>query len=360
MVWAPEHHFNRHVPLMLLTGFLGSGKTTLLNWLLGHPDLRDTAIAINEFGAVPLDHAFIQAPSDDVVVLSNGCLCCFASDDIEQSLVQLFQRSRAGDLPPFRRLVLETSGLADPEFVLQSILATPFASSFLWLDSILTTVDAKYGSDQLARHGEARKQAQLADRIIITKADMVDDAVARELTGQLRAINGDAPILLKNEPTLELADIMSAFFLDRDPDVSLLGQWVRRDHALSCDGAHVHGGCGHDHDRTHAFSTVLRADVAVDWRRFQLWLGEMQRALGSRLLRVKGLVRVAGQDCPVVVHAVQGTQHVPVSLDQWPDVDRSTRIVFIVADGDDGMLTACWQHFLTEHAVPDTMDAPGG
>lgn len=351
MVWAPENHFHRHIPFLLLTGFLGSGKTTLLNWLLQHHALRDTAIAINEFGAVPLDHAFIQAPTDDIVVLANGCLCCFASDDIERSLVQLFERSQAGDLSPFRRLILETSGLADPEFVLQSILTMPFASRFLWLDSVVTTVDGKYGANQLGHHVEARKQALLADRIIVTKSDLAETSDIDQLVDCLKEINGDAKIIVKDDSTLELADVMSAFFLDRESDTSLLSQWVIGQPALSHDCRDAADACGHHDHKTQAHSIVLRAQLPVDWRRFQLWLGQMQREFGQRLLRVKGLVRVVGQDTPVVVHAVQATQHVPVALAQWPDSDHSTRIVFIVAEGRVVDVEASWAVFLAEHAA---------
>lgn len=363
MVWVPEGHFGRHMPFALLTGFLGSGKTSLLNDLLRDPRLRDTAVAINEFGAIPLDHIFVEAPADDVIVLANGCMCCFAGDDLEASLARIFRRSEAGDLPPFKRLIIETSGLADPEYVLQAVLDSPIASRFLWLDRIVTTVDALHGARQLAEHPEARKQARLADTIVITKTDLAGAADLAAVQAQLASLNGEARQVSRQHTGFGIDRLFSPLFLDEDEDASLLGEWVRKEAPLSGafgarpavatgkgDAAHRHDH-RHADDATHAVAIVLTADTPVAWRPFDLWLGREQRRLGDRLLRVKGMVNVAGSPEPVVVHGVQSTAHVPVSLRQWPDADRRTRIVFILTEDDEAELRRSWATFLNEEMV---------
>lgn len=358
MVWAPEGHFDRHLPFVLLTGFLGSGKTTLLNWLLRHPRLGDTAVAINEFGAIPLDHNFIEAAAEDVIVLANGCMCCFAGDDLEQSLVRIFKRRDDGALPDFKRLIIETSGLADPEFVLQAVLDSPIGARFLWLDRIVTTVDALYGARQLDEHREALKQVRLADKLVITKSDLVDASQLHALQASLGSINGRAEQLLTNDPALDVDQLFSDLFLEAADRPSLLGAWVSgearlagapsgagaslADRPASSGHAHAHGP-GH---APGARAVALTSDAPVDWRQFHLWLGREQRRLGERLLRVKGIVNVDGSAEPVVIHAVQSTLHVPVSLKAWPDADRRTRMVFILSRGTDDRLQESWDLFL--------------
>lgn len=352
MVWAPEGHFDRHLPFSLLTGFLGSGKTTLLNRLLCDPLLSDTAVAINEFGAVPLDHNFVDASPDDVIVLANGCMCCFAGDDLGAALARIFRRSEQSELPRFKRLIIETSGLADPEFVLQAILDNPLGGRFLWLDQVVTTVDAVHGQRQLERHREARKQAFLADRLIITKADLAEEKDVRALQETLRAINGRAVQWLREDPTLAIDRIFSPFFLNEGQYPSMLGEWSRgvRPTPAACDnkGAHAHH---HPHTAEAATATLI-ADAPLDWRQLHLWLGRMQRAFGETLLRVKGIVNVEGSAEPVVVHAVQSTLHVPVTLRAWPDADRRTRIVFIFTGDFAETLQAHWATFLSETTKP--------
>lgn len=343
-----ESHFDRHMPFSLLTGFLGSGKTTLLNWLLRHPSLSDTAVAINEFGAIPLDHLFVESPADDVIVLANGCMCCFATDDLEASLARIFWRSDAGELPSFKRLIIETSGLADPEFVLQSILDSPIGARFLWLDRIITTVDALHGAQQLEQHPEARKQARLADKIIITKTDLADPANLGALHDRLSSLNGPAEQLLRQDITLDIDQIFSPIFLYENEQASMIGEWVKRDSRLS-----GHSQADHDHSHHHApiaVSTTLTADAPINWREFHLWLVREQRKFGDRLLRVKGIVNAFGSVEPVVVHAVQSTLHVPVSLKAWPDADRRSRIVFIFTGDFSEELQESWELFLRTSA----------
>ncbi|MGQ7937541.1 CobW family GTP-binding protein [Paraburkholderia sp. D1E] len=363
MVWVPEGHFDRHLPLGLLTGFLGSGKTTLLNQLLRDPRMADTAIAINEFGDVGLDQHFVEGQDDDVILLANGCMCCLAGEQIEQSLARIFRRSATGELPQFKRLLIETSGLADPEYVLQSILDNPVMSRFLWLDSIVTTVDSLFGLQQIDQHHEAAKQARLADKLVITKADMVDADALTELRDTLGALNPRAAQITKTDDEVDLSTLFSATFFDEREDVSLLGNWAesflasRGDsrHAYTDTHAHAHGqacthACkaawhGYKSERSrharHASTVTLTADFPLEWHSFVLWLGSEQRRYGDRLLRVKGILNVTGTADPVVIHAIQSVLHAPVSLKKWPQGRIQSNVVFIL-DGHDHDLHGSW------------------
>tara|TARA_R110002096_G_scaffold8239_8_gene34597 strand:+ start:1147 stop:2223 length:1077 start_codon:yes stop_codon:yes gene_type:complete len=348
MVWAPEAHFDRHLPFALLTGFLGSGKTTLLNRLLTDPRLRDTAVAINEFGDVALDQHFVVARSEDVLVLANGCLCCFAGGDLEQSLARIFSRRDDGEIPTFKRLIIETSGVADPEYVLQAILDSPIMSRFLWLDSVVTTVDSLFGAEQIDRHAEALKQARIADRLVITKSDLASADSLRQVQARLREINPAAGQTVSVHADIEPAELFSPTFFDEDGDSSLIGEWVSQ--AQSQPGAG--DAAAHDH-ATHARRHVngiatltLTATAPLAWRTFDLWLSRTQRRYGDKLLRVKGIINVADCAQPVVVHGVQSVSHVPVALASWPDEDRRTRLVFIFRDLDRASLEQDWQTFL--------------
>lgn len=344
MVWAPEAHFDRHLPFALLTGFLGSGKTTLLNRLLLDPRLRDTAVAINEFGDVALDQHFVVARDEDVLVLANGCLCCFAGGDLEQSLARIFSRRDDGGIPGFKRLIIETSGVADPEFVLQAILDSPIMSRFLWLDSVVTTVDSLFGEAQLERHPEALKQARIADRLVITKSDLAGAEELHGLRTTLRKINPGAVQTLGVNADVDPGKLFSPTFFDDAGESSLIGEWVTQAQARrpAADAT------PHDHAaHVNGIATLtLTATAPLDWRSFDLWLSRTQRHYGDRLLRVKGIVNVADSAQPVVVHGVQSVSHVPVALEAWPDDDRRTRIVFIFRDLDRARLAAEWEAFL--------------
>jgi G3E family GTPase len=360
MVWVPEGLFDRHLPLGLLTGFLGSGKTTLLNQLLRDPCMADTAVAINEFGDIGLDQHLIEDRDDDVILLANGCMCCLGGAQIEQSLAKVFRRSASGELPPFKRLVVETSGLADPEYVLQSLLDNPVMSRFLWLDSVVTTVDAMFGAEQIARHHEAAKQARLADRVVITKTDLADPLARDTLYSELRALNPRADLIVKPEYGVDPRSLFSPTFFAGNDETSLLGDWVNsalREPPLS--HRHARGeACTHEcyaswrnygaslerHD-SRACAVTLHADFPLDWHRFVLWLGAEQRRYGNRLLRVKGMLNVTGTHDPVIVHGVQSVLHAPVSLKAWPQRRKRTNVVFIL-DGAEHDLPVSWAALL--------------
>jgi len=300
----------------LITGFLGSGKTTLLNRLLRHPGMSDTAVIVNEFGEIGLDHLLIETALDSAVLLKSGCLCCTLRGDLVDTLLSLFERHRCGKVPAFRRVLIETTGLADPAPILHALMAEPAVIRHYRMDHVIATVDALNGLGQLAEHYESAKQAALADRLVLTKSDLASPADIAALIARLRALNPVAPILRAVHGAME-------------PD-ALLGQSGEgrafhapeiepRDDAYADDEAHHHG----------IASFCLVHDQPLPWPHFARWLESLASLRGPDLLRVKGIVHVQGRSRPVVVHAVQHVLHPPRELPNWPDADRRSRIVFI-------------------------------
>ncbi|MEZ5102565.1 MAG: GTP-binding protein [Thermoleophilia bacterium] len=295
----------RKHPVTLLTGFLGSGKTTLLRRLLEHPGMGETAVIVNELGEVPLDHHLVRAVDERTVVLASGCVCCTMRGDLAEELRDLFSRRIRYEIPDFHRVVVETTGLADPAPVLYTLLTEPVVRHHFELECVVTTVDSVNGLDQLERQPESVKQAAVADRLVVTKADIAAPEDVEALEGRLRTINPAAALL-----RVEFGDVDPAILLraaDRDP----------RELDLE-PPAHT----GH----VHAFSIEL--DEEVDWTAFGVWLTMLLQSRGQDVLRVKGLVNTGG-DGPLVLNGVQHVIHPPEHLPAWPDADRRSRLVFI-------------------------------
>ncbi len=315
------------IPINIVTGFLGSGKTTLLARLLKSPALSDTAVLINEFGEVGLDHHLIEHAEESVLLLDSGCLCCAIRGDLQGALRALFSQRERGEIPAFRRVAIETSGLADPTPIAYTILAEPVLQHHFRLGNVVTVVDAVNGAAQLERHPESVKQAALADRLVLTKTAMAADAGGAVLAA-VREINAAAPVLdLDAEPL--------------DPDALLTGDLYtaagkRREVAGWLDGfagAAAKGGDGHDHSHGVG-SFCLWFDGPMDWTAFGLWMSMLLNRHGERVLRVKGMLNVAGVADPVLINGVQHIVHPPTHMTGWPDGDRRSRIVFIVQGMD--------------------------
>lgn len=297
------------LPISLLTGFLGSGKTTTLRHALASQAMGETAVVVNEFGAVGLDHLLVEASPDEVVQLPGGCLCCAVRQDLVRTLLGLLGRRAEGSLPPFRRIAIETSGLAEPAPILYTLAADPRLERKLRLDTVLTVVDAALGLDTLARYAEATAQVVVADRLLLSKTDLL--APSPPLLEHLAALNPGAEIADRQH----LADPVSILFGGRRPP--------SRAHRPRPWAAAAHA---------HGIATVaLRLGRAMSRLDFARALGGLARERGEDLLRVKGIVAFSDvPDRPAVIHAVQHTLYPPEWLADWPDADRVGRMVFIV------------------------------
>jgi G3E family GTPase len=288
------------LPVALVTGFLGSGKTTLIASLLGHPAMGETALIVNEIGEIGIDHHLLRRVDERTVLLKSGCLCCTLRGDLADELRDLLGRRDRGEIPPFKRVVVETTGLADPAPVVYTLLTEPVIKHHYELESVVTTVDAQHGLS----HEKSVRQAAAADTLVVTKTDL---APASPLTERLARLNPAARVL-------------EASFGDIDPDV--LFAPVEHPH----DPVPQENGAAHVHGDVRAVTVVL--DGPVDWTAFGIWLTMLLQARGSEIYRVKGLLDV-GAAGPVLLNGVQHVVHPPVHLDAWPDGDRRSRLVFI-------------------------------
>jgi G3E family GTPase len=315
------------IPVNVLTGFLGSGKTTLLNRLLRQPAFGQCAVLVNEFGSVGIDHHLIERTEGDLVLLQSGCICCTIRGDLAAAMRSLHDRRERGELPRYDRIVIETTGLADPTPVLATVLHDRQLRHHHRAGNVLTTVDALHGAGQLEEHPESRKQAALADRLLLTKTDLCDADAVRVLRERLTLVNPAAEIVALSadeEPDAELLlgnDVFSA-----DGKAEEVARWLRAAGARRYFP--VHGGASSLHRDIQSF--VLTLPDEVDWAAFSLWLSLLLHRHGTRVLRVKGLLAVRGSAEPVVLHGVQQLIHPPSHLREWPPGPRTSRIVFIV------------------------------
>jgi len=320
-------------PVNLITGFLGSGKTTLLQRLLADPALADTAVLINEFGEVGLDHHLLERIDDTMVLLQSGCLCCTIRGELSTAIRELHSRRERGLVPRFRRLVIESTGLADPFPILSTVQADPVLRHHYRLGNVITTIDAVNGLRQLARQPETTKQVAVADRLVLTKTDLAETDAIGHLVGRLQRLNPSAPLWRAADAPIDAEALLAHDLFATAGRSEQARRWFAAELTPRPHDA--------DHDRNrhdetiHAFSLVL--DGSVDWTMFGLWLTMLLHRHGERVLRVKGLLNVAGSATPVAIHGVQHLVHPPVHMAAWPQGDRRSRLVFIV-DGLDQTL----------------------
>ncbi|HEV7308934.1 GTP-binding protein [Ensifer sp.] len=355
------------VPVSILTGFLGAGKTTLLNRLLKDPDLSDTAVIINEFGDVSIDHLLVEASSDGVIELSDGCLCCTVRGELVDTLADLMDRMQTGKIKPLKRVVIETTGLADPAPVLQSVIGNPVIAQNFRLDGVVTVVDAVNGLQTIANHDEALKQVAVADRIVVSKRGLAEASMRDALTARIRELNPRAPLIDGDSDEAGRARLFECGLYDPSAKIADVGRWLQ-DEAGHDNGDHHHHDDHHDHDHDghhhgHAHdhhhhhhdvnrhggdirSFSIVHDRPIEPMALDMFIDLLRSAHGEKLLRMKAIVAVADRpDRPLVLHGVQNVFHTPERLAAWPDPnDRRTRMVLITKG-------------LTEEFVRDLFDA---
>jgi G3E family GTPase len=317
------------MPLHLLSGFLGSGKTTLLRRMLDTPALGDSAVLVNELGEIGLDHHLLRHIDGETILLRSGCICCTVRDDLGDALKDLLSRQGRGEIPPFARVVVESTGLADPVPILSTVATDPALRHHFRIGRVVTTVDAVNAALQSREQPEWAKQVAVADHIVITKTDI---ASPEALLPELRAINPGAGLHDVIEPSMDVAALLDA------PDLSAETlAWTMPQSQQQSAPAHAAG--------VHSFCIVF--DRPVDWVTLGIWLTMLLHAHGERVLRVKGLLDVAGAAHPVLINGVQHVMHRPLHLDAWPDADRRSRLVFIVRGLPRDLIERSCRAFLT-------------
>jgi G3E family GTPase len=359
------------IPVSVVTGFLGSGKTTLLNRLLKEPELKDTAVIINEFGDVGIDHLLVEQSGDGIIELSDGCLCCTVRGELVDTLSDLIDRLQTGSITALARVVIETTGLADPAPVLSAIMGHPVLVQAFRLDGVVTVVDAVNGMATLDAHMEAVKQVAVADRIVLSKTDLPEGRNATDLTARLSAINPAASIIeAASAPAITL---LNCGLYDPSTKSIDVARWLNeeayrgREHErIGLDGHHHHHHHHNGHDHHHhdvnrhdksisAFS--LTHDEPLPLSSVQMFLELLQAGHGEKLLRMKGIVALADDPGrPLVIHAVQRIMHPPARLKAWPDNDRRTRLVIITKDMPESFVRGLFDAFMGRAGI----DQPDG
>ena len=365
-------------PVTLLTGFLGSGKTTVLNHVLKQPAMAATAVIVNEFGEIGIDHLLVEKATDDVVLMQSGCLCCTIRGDIADTLVNLFVDRAKGRIPTFERVVIETTGLADPAPILHALMSDPIVAERYMVDGVVTTVDAVNGAATLDRQVEAVKQAAVADRLLLTKCDVAaaEDRVALET--RLRALNPGAELMPVTGGAVEPEFLFNLGLFDPETKTVEVQRWLG-DEAFAEDAQEHHDGdhddrhddhgdedhhAGHHrhdvnrHDE-HISSFCIVREEPMSWTALSGWLDALASMRGEDLLRVKAIVAIderPGQ--PVVLHGVQHLFHPPVLLPAWPSDDHRTRIVFITRDMPREQIEKSLAAFVDADAPPNLAPLP--
>ena len=349
-------------PLTVVTGFLGAGKTSLLNALLRDPALTGTLVIVNEFGEIGLDHLLVERLDGDMLLMTSGCLCCSIRGDLIATLEDILRRRDNGRIAPFQRVMIETTGLADPAPVLHTVMAHPYLMLRFRVDGVVTLVDTVNGNATLDAHEEAVKQAAMADRLVLSKTDLptAGSSSVRRLRARLKKLNPGAVLLDAAKGEATAGALLDAGIYDPDRKIPDVRRWLNAeafaaraaDHHSNHVPRHPHGdgsqGDGEQHDvnrhdaRIRAF--CMRHEAPLAPAALDLFLELLRKAHGPRLLRVKGIVALGDDPArPVVIQGVQHVFHPALRLPAWPDADHSTRMVFILRNMEPSFVETLWQ-----------------
>jgi G3E family GTPase len=333
------------IPVLVLTGFLGSGKTTLLSHLLRQDEFSRTAVIINEFGEIGLDHDLVETSDDSFIALTTGCLCCKVRDDLIETLDDMLRRREQGRVPPFTRVVIETSGLADPAPILHTLMTDASMISRLVLGGVVTTVDAVNGAGTLDREAISVKQVAVADRLVLTKSDLVV-AAQPELLRRLAQLNAAAPVLNADHGRIDPQRLFDIGCYDPHNKSFDVQSWL----------GEKAGGHAHDaHDAGIQTYAIVR-EAPIPAVALTLLLETLAEHCGADLLRLKGIVNIVeSPDRPAVIHGVQHVFHAPAWLPRWPSDDRRSRIVVITRGIPRG-----WIEALIDALAAEVAEVSGG
>ncbi|MDQ0560883.1 G3E family GTPase [Rhizobium mesoamericanum] len=352
------------IPVTILTGFLGAGKSTLLNRILKDPAMKDAAVIINEFGDIGIDHLLVESSGDAIIELSDGCLCCTVRGELVDTLANLMDAVQTGRVNSVKRVVIETTGLADPAPVMQAIMGNPIIATNFELDGVVTVVDAVNGAQTLDNHDEAVKQAAVADRLILSKKTMASQEVLRTLEERLVALNPRAVVMDADSTEAGQVGVLVNGLYDPASKIADVDRWLRDEDAHHAHHHHDHHH-GHDHQDPHdvnrhdssirSFSIV--EDTPIDPMALDMFIDLLRSAHGDKLLRMKAIVAVSDRpDRPLVLHGVQTIFHPPSRLAAWPDPkDRRTRMVLITKDFPEAFVKDLFDAFLGKPRI-DTPD----
>ena len=322
-------YFPENISITILTGFLGSGKTTILSSLIKHKLMANAAIIINEFGEIGLDHDLIETTDENVIELQNGCICCTIQGDLKSTLFNLLKKMEKGEISPFNHVIIETTGLADPVPIIHTLMTSLDLQRIYSIDGVITVIDSINGESTYNVHEEAVKQTAFADRIVLSKTDIADEARVNSLTKRIRTINPKVTIIKSNMNSVPVAKLLGLNDYNPQNKDWNVREWLEIEKNKSSKHLHHH----HDHDVNRhgddieTFAMVTSQPVSMTSLNFFLEL--LMSQMGENILRIKGILNIKGQECPAVIHGVQHIFHPLEWLEKWPSQNKQSRLVFI-------------------------------